>query len=243
MSCSSPFVLELNEIIISTNYVIKLDGIFKLASLSIPGFTSLCIPKKVKVCNSWDFLNSKGCDWSYGIPLDCFDWSACAGTNPKIEWGDCTSLEDILLWPDISFSGNASIPMTFNAGTSIEISVDEPAAQIKLYSITINPFVCYLTITALGLNFPLTLPLVVEPITTDGESVLITLASYVVSYVTSGVSYSLTMTISLLFCLKPEKPVGWINLDFDCALTASYGSISETQEFAFIIALDEVVDA
>ena len=213
MSCSSPFVVEASEgVSVTFTNNIGVTGSYTLPGYTIPA-TQLCwlqwkapYTETGENCKKNKFWGVKKCSWSW--------------VKGSSKWCCCVPIGAIPVWPSIKFTGSVNIPFDITASAGYTVSVTAPPEPYKALSITLNKCVC-----SLGINgTDISINIIQDPITVndnDGEfSVTIDLYGFTSSTKSFGIKYTLTVDSSLLLCLEPEPPVGWINLVLSCTLTA-----------------------
>lgn len=229
--CESPFSYSSStSTTIETSEQISLTGSYTLPEYSTPS-TQLCLlgwnPAEVCNCHS--------CGWrGWGT---CCSW--CSGNS---YWYDCSTIPGIEIWPAITFGAKCNLNMIFEAGEEIVISETEPAEPVETTSIVLNS--CPLTLTANGTVIDI--ELIPNPITMEQEngtfSLSVELAGYSSSVETGGITYKLDISSSILFCLEPVPPSGWINIDLDCTLSANGDGISYEASFTISAPIVSVED-
>lgn len=211
MSCSSPFVFDTGISVVSPTQYVGVTGSFNLPGYTLPS-TQLCWPTwkaPYSSCKWGGWQNTKlRCKWVKGSSGWCCCWN-----TPSVE-----------IWPALTFTGSVSIPFDFVSTVGVELSIDAPPEPYKAHSITIQACNCSLIITGSGINTNITLNILPTEITIEeinGEfDINIPLYGFSSSATDLGIKYTLSVETSLLFCLEPEPPVGWINLELDCSIIA-----------------------
>ena len=211
MSCASPFVFEESVTIIETKSSVGVSGSFTLPGYTLPS-TQLCWPTwkaPYSSCKWGGWQNTKlKCKWVKGSSGWCCCWS-----TPNVE-----------IWPTLTFTGSVFIPFVFESSAGVEISVEEPPEPFQANSITIEECDCSLVISGAGINTNITINILPTPITiveiNGSFSINVPLYGFSSSATELGIKYTLSVETSLLFCLEPVPPVGWINLELDCSITA-----------------------
>jgi hypothetical protein len=212
MSCSSPFVYVIFSQTVKFDSVVGVKGSYTLPGYTIPS-TQICwLQWKApysectsKTTNSW-----------WGI-TSCNKYVWVKGSH---KWCCCSTIPSIPVWPTLTFTGSVSIPFEFEAETGFQLTVTTPPEPFEATSITLKQ--CNLT---LGINGEdITINIIPEPIKVGQENgeffVVIPLYGFASSENIAGIEYTLSIESSLLFCLDPVPPSGWINLLLNCTLTA-----------------------
>lgn len=222
MSCTSPFVYQEGGSV-SNNQTVSVSGSYTLPSYSTPS-TSLCL-----------LGSDTSCHWGgwRGWALDC---------STSWYWYDCSTVPGIEVWPAITFAASCSIPMTFTSAAGIELSATTPATPYEATSITLNQ--CNLSLSINGSS--VTINVIPEPITVTQEngefSISVDLASWTSSVDEAGITYKLSIDSTLLFCLDPVPPQGWVNLTLGCTLSANGDGISYSVNFTISCPIVSVED-
>jgi hypothetical protein len=229
MSCESPFEYEISSELIESEFVFQMSGVCKIPALTIPSFSVYeavlptwectsswnCTTKKVcsKVWKKWCWSNKScplktSCVWEKGGW--CCPWTIAA----------------IPVFPSFNLPMTAIIPFSVSAGAEVLVT-DLGVGVVQIAEFTIyqklpsDPNVTFkLTFNfGEGLIFDFWLPPDFECTVTEvnGEFSLTiplynfgTFASYPAD---SGFTYSLTMSINLLFCLGEAKETeSWLML-------------------------------
>jgi len=208
MSCSSPFVYQIAEQITTNQINVGLGGSYTLNGYSVTwGGGSWCIGCVVskKCWNGWR-------NWNY---CGSSSWDKCC-------WGIDYPTWTIELWPTITFGGSVTMPFVIESQGGVQFTVNAPEGEpYQCQSITINQ--CDLSFSVDNDSFSLNI--IPEPITVAEDngsfSVLVPLESFSSTFNDWGLSYGLSLSTSLQFCLTPVPPQGWINLLISCELSVS----------------------
>lgn len=209
MSCTSPFSYP-NSADITIDPITSTQTVVCSGSYTLPSYT-------VKWGGgSWCIGCSSGCKWSgwRGWIVNC-GWNNCC-------WGIDYPSWTIELWSSTTFTGAASIPFVFESQEGVKITVDAPEGEpYQAQSITLNT--CDLTFGVNSTTYTLNIiPTPIELEEVNGAfSISVPLESFDSKETEIGVTYELTLSTQLEFCLDPTPPVGWINLVISCTLSAS----------------------
>ena len=218
--CDSPFVYVEAEVAVENTQIVGLQG-----SYTLPGYTYKWDPES---CGTWKYAcgtkcgtwkNSGKCETDY-----------CSANYCK--WLDPVSIE---LWPNLTFTAGCSLTFVFESAVGVEMTVEEPEEPFEATSITLQSGTCSLDINGTTISIGLTS----NPITFEqdnGEfSVNIVFGEFSSSTDIDGITYSLDVTTSLLCCLDPVPPSGWVNLLLNCTLSANDPTIDFKTSTSFEI--------
>ena len=228
MSCSSPFALAANT---SSEYVTTTTSMNLQGCYNLPGYTSpswnACVPY-----------------WVPGYPCcwyccgNC--WGGCCCTAPG--WSNgytawyCYTVPGVELWPALQFCGGVNLPLTASASVGLDFSVDAPAEPYQCMSVTLGA--CEIDASVNGSGFKINIlpdPLQLTEKNGDFSSTM-DLGGFSSDYNYGGVDYSLSISASLLLCLTPEPPMGWVNIDLDCSFAATVAYVA-TETVSFDLSL------
>ena len=224
MSCSSPWSvsLESNVDVVTTKSTMNLQGCYTL-----PGYTS----------PSWGACTPY---WVPGYPCcwyccgNC--WGGCCCTAPGWKSGYtgwyCYTVPGVELWPSLQFCGSVNLPITATASVGLDITVDSPPSPYQAFSVTLEA--CEIDASVNGSGFKINaIPAPTTLQQNNGEfSATTDLGGFSSSVGYAGINYSLSIDTSILFCLTPTPPLGWVNINLDCNFGANYaGIVSESVDF------------
>jgi hypothetical protein len=233
MSCSSPYVIPVvGTTLYTATYNVTYNGSITIPKETIDGVT-LCIPtynlpeyycpsKSKKTCVLWDWdPKCKGKWWDWKCSDKCVE-KVCknpAYKDPSWGWGNCKKGNDIEIFPKLTITYSATIPMTFDAETGYVMSVNPPPPTgVQTASIEVQGFDLNMDIngTPVVINIK-------ENVTFSAESngtfsATVALTSVTVSTDISDLKYKIDFTLSLLFCAEPTNGMSWLNLQVDADL-------------------------
>jgi hypothetical protein len=129
------------------------------------------------------------------------------------------------------------------SSTGVQLTVEEPVEPFQITSLTLNSCNCSLGINGTNINIDI-LP---EPLIVGEENgsffVDIALYGFSSSIVEDDIKYTLDIQTSLLLCLNPIPPAGWINLKLDCSLNAFENNVvNYTTTFEISLPITSVED-
>lgn len=222
MSCSSPFLYQEGLTISSTSNCVVSGG------YELPGYSysftvpSACVPGWV--CN-W-------CGWrGWGT---CCSWSKCAFVTPSY-------METITMWPTINISASTTIPITITSSAGIQFTDNSPETPYIATTVSAGNFTITGTVNETNISVPVYTDNIQLEQNNDEFSLnipLVTLTNTVTEDIDGiEISYTITVTPLIQFCLDPEPPVGWINLLLQCTLSASDPTIDYTYNVNFAVSL------
>jgi hypothetical protein len=236
MSCSSPFDYSTTAgvtVTVTSNVGVK-------GSYTLPGYT---IPSTQLCWLQWKAPyteTGENCKKNKAWGIKSCKWSWVKGSS---KWCCCETIGAIPIWPAITFTGSVTIPFTITASTGVTLSVDAPPTPYQATAITLEACKCSLGINGSTISINI-LPEALTVQESDGEfSVDIELYGFSSSETIAGITYSLTVDSSLLLCLDPVPPVGWINLLLSCTLSAfEKGIVNYSVNFAISLPIVSVED-
>ena len=231
MSCDSPFeYLIIEEPWIEYEYCFQMNGVCKIPALTIPSW-QLCLCKwnpshfdcpkcywTTPVCKKNKHWGIKTCKASW---LDC---PPCTWVKGTTTYYDCWTVSAVPIFPAISIPMTANIPFVVSSGIDYIVS-DLGVQQVQIASYTIyqnheingvsQTFILIFNFGS-GLTFDFLLPtgFSCTVLEANGDfSITVPLYDFedLPPYFSSGYTYTLTMSINLLFCLG-EESMSWINL-------------------------------
>jgi hypothetical protein len=126
------------------------------------------------------------------------------------------------------------------------VSLTEPPEPINAQSIVLGAtgdepgFVLGLNVN--GQGFQITIPVTVTLTEENGTyDATVSIYSFGTSYTDPlGIVYDLTIGTDFLFCLTPEPPQGWMNLQVTCDMSVTIGDISTSVSFSEVVPLVSV---
>lgn len=236
MSCSSPFAVsaQTSSDIITTTSNMNMQGCYSLQGYSTPSWTC-CLPMWAPPypCG-WHCCG--GC-WGGGCCKACLNW--CGGYS----WQYCYSVPGVELWPTLQFCGSVDMPMSATAGVGLDFSVDAPPQPYECYTVTLKACDCSCSVNGSGFTINL-IPDDIALTQKNGKfSATIDLGGFSSKVTEAGVEYSVSISTSLLLCLEPVPPQGWVNVLLDVSFSASIAGVaSETADFTVALPLVSVED-
>ncbi len=224
MSCSSPFVYVVSEETVSFSSTVGVKGSYTLPGYTVPS-AQICWLQwnppytAYKSCSKNKWWGVKSCKGAYWVK----------GSH---KWCCCWSTPSIPIWPSLTFTGSASVPFEFEASTGFQITPEAPLEPFEATTITLEKCNCSVGINGENITINI-LPEAIEIGQENGEFfVNIPLYGFNSSETIAGIKYTLSVESSLLLCLEPVPPSGWINLLLTCALTAyEKGVVNYTANF------------
>jgi hypothetical protein len=141
-------------------------------------------------------------------------------------------------------SGTASIPIEitpYNNG-NIVISSTPPTTPIQTSTLVIFTFDFNYNLNGTDYSIPINLGnngLLVSP-NGGGFSSSLLLGTFTESFVSDGNTISSIFTFTLLFCLNPEPPNGWVTLQVGVELTTSACDASYSTSFLLNLPISSV---
>lgn len=252
MSCESPFTVSALADIQYISYLKNLHfgtGTYTIPGYSIPG-TQICLlgcnPAHCANTGSCCLGGVQtNCHWGgwRNSRLECSSsWNSCENQIPCCTnyvgtswyWYDCTPGIPILIYPSLTFTAGAQCEMLGSVGVGLILPNPDPAPQ-PVESLTIkNIRITFgLESTIAGeiaeiTPFTVTIPFEVELKDEDGSfSTDITLGTYEFQFTffnAIGVEMFVRFTshISLMFCLDPIPPMGWVNIEVNNTVSFNY---------------------
>lgn len=229
MSCESPFVfIEASDTVLTTESTIIMNGSVTIPSLSTPS-TEICLLG----WNAAHFSSWNRCGWR--------GWDSCHSWVPGSHyWYDCSGTPSIEIFPEIILSGSCEMPFATESSVEIQIS-DIGTIPVEITSIIIADFVCTAniqinyqgTIKNESINF--TIPGFTVSQENGTFSATIPLQSLNYEYSGPLLTYTINVGVNLLFCLTPDPPVGWINLQFPINIVLSGDGLPATTITALLL--------
>jgi hypothetical protein len=256
MSCESPFSLG-ETIGEEHSYNVQIGGPATIPGYTVPGW-ELCLLGWNPAHIQWGTCCLGGC------VCNTWDWCQCCTQNNHCDvgwdsgshyWYDCTQIAPVVLWPTIDIDASMACVLTITVDDGVEITAEPPTAPIPTISLSISDIYITFGFGLYGSNitksFPL--PITVEVDINDGiPSIIIPLGPPVSSQSTVNLgpfgtfTIDISLTFSLLFCLEPIPPQGWVNILVTVGIDGTYSidgndtAIDETASLAFpIISLEE----
>jgi len=238
MSCDSPFeYLIIEEPWIEYEYCFQMNGVCKIPALTIPSW-QLCLcdwtpahldcPKcywTTPVCKTEKTCWLGICTTTKTCKVKWWDCPPCNWVKGTTTYYDCWTVQSITLFPAISIPMTANIPFVVSSG--IDYIVDDlgvQQVQVAEYTIYQNHEINGVSQT-FKLSFNFGSGLIFDFLLPDGFSCTVMEANGDFSVTVplydfgelppykavTGYTYTLTMSINLLFCLG-EEAESWINL-------------------------------
>jgi hypothetical protein len=255
MSCESPFSLG-ESIGESYTFNVNYGGTGTIPGYTVPGW-ELCLLGWSPAHIQWGTCCLGGC------VCNTWDWCKCCTQNTHCDvgwdsgyhyWYDCTEIAPLVLWPAINVDGSLSCIFTIEVEDGVEITAEPPTAPIPTISFTFSDISATFGFELYGQyqNQHIYLPITIEVDINDGiPSVIIPLTSvsapYTINFGAAGsFTIDITLSFSLLFCLIPTPPQGWVNILMSVGIDGVYSvdgqdtSINEDASLVFpIISLEE----
>lgn len=252
MSCESPFTVSALADIQYTSYSKDLifgRGTYTIPGYSIPSSQICLLGCNPMHCDSWASYCvggvDTGCYWSgwRNTVLHCnSSWNSCESqitlcnnyVGTSWYWYDCTPGIPILIYPSLTFTAGAQCKMIGVVGVGLILPNPDPAPQpIATLTIEDIDITFGLESTIAGEIVAITpitirIPFEVELKDEDGSfSTDITLGSYDTEFSffnAIGVEIFVQMKsqISLMFCLDPVPPMGWVNIEMHNTVSFNY---------------------
>ena len=211
MSCGSVFTYVDAAYLILYQNTISFNGAITLPGYTTPG-TSGCHTYWHPAHSSCDSNTCVGCACGWSRCNCC--WTVCNGwtwVSGYTTQGSCWSNPGTQLWPTTNIGVSASIPIEVEAGAGFMMTQDTPPTPFEAASVVINGFDIVLSLD--GNSTTLNIPCRVTLKETNGSfSADVALYSLTSSIDDSGITFTLDMDVSLLFCLTPVNGAGWVNL-------------------------------
>lgn len=247
MSCESPFTFFEGETVDSPVYTMNYGvSNYPIPGYSIPSYQVCLLGCDPAHCAQWGSCCSGGvstsCHWGgwKHTKLECSSyWNSCEYqvrccknyVNTSWYWYDCSTIPAIPIFPTLIFSGTATASLQAEIGIGDTFSV-EGENPSPIASLTISDIELTFNLSAQGITPPspikIPIPFQVGLDEIDGSfSVSIPLGSYGTTFVflnTNGVTIncSLTQSFSILFCLDPVPPQGWVNIECESDLAMNF---------------------
>ena len=233
MSCSSPFVVDLDgDEAVITQTSMNMQGCYTLQGYTSPGW-SCCITMWCPVypCG-WHCCG--GC-WGGGCCCSALSW--CGGYS----WQYCYNVPGIELWPKLQFCGSCDLPMKVVASTGLDIGVTEPPKPYEATTVTFEACNCSCSVNGTGFTINI-IPGEINLTQKNGVfSTTIDLGGFSSNTNIDGVDYDVSINSSLLLCLEPVPPVGWMNILLEIEFTATIpDTVSESCSFSLTLPLVSV---
>ena len=224
MSCTSPFVYVISSVEVETEKEFNFSG-----SVTIPGYT---LPSFDLCLLGW---NPAHCDWVQKCGAGCvcrrgglLRWCKCCTKISHCDWVkgshfwyDCTKVPNIPIFPKLTLSGDCAINLTFTSEIELEVTEEAPLNALAVESVTINEFTLSFSINGTGFKIPIPSNITFSA---NSEGVI---SSTVPIFKTNskenawGLDYDVDFAVLMLFCLDPEPPSSWINVQLVFGLAVS----------------------
>ena len=234
MSCSSPWEYD-EGLTYTVSFNFDVSGSVTSPGYSIPSY-SLCLlgvnwgGVECTSTRTWTGICKKG-KWSWGTCT----WTYCASSiwyGPNWYWYDCSTIPSVPIIPTFELIGSANVNSTILTSVGTAFTATAPPGPYQISALTINSITYTFTLAFPGygsetvtLTENLGLTLQEENGDFSAELALDTLSS---SFNYDGFEYSFQIGNSLLFCLNPVPPQGWVNLLSSYTLSVSYEGIGYT---------------
>ena len=133
--------------------------------------------------------------------------------------------------------------MTATAAVGLEWTTKPPPTPYEAYTVTLEACDCSASVNGTGFTINL-IPNDIALTQKNGEfSATIDLGGFSSSITEGGVQYSVSIDTSLLLCLEPEPPQGWMNVLLDVSFSATVPYVvTETADFSLVMPLVSVED-
>ena len=184
-----------------------------------------------------------GCGWyccATGLWGHCW-FIACLEQRHNSQY--CYTIPGIELWPTLQFSASVDMPMSATAGAGLEWTTKPPPEPYECYTVTLKACDCSCSINGSGFTINL-IPNDIELEQKNGEfSATLDLGGFSSKVTEAGIEYSCSISTSLLLCLEPEPPQGWVNVLLDVEFTATMPYVvSQSAGFTVTLPLVSVED-
>ena len=224
MTCASPFaVIVSSDELEKSNWSIGFEGSVTVPEYDIPGY---------KVCTPYWNTGYLKCSWT--LDKCAKKWSdgwggkmcvagikeKCTWTQGSTKWSEpCWTTPSVELYPALTFTYSITAPMIFYMEAGVIITTTTPSVPYESSSIEMTTFEFTVNVND-NISKTVKIPLDITFTQINGEyEATIPLTTATGTYVTDGVKYTLDFTFSLLGCMNPEPPIGWLNMEVDCSMT------------------------
>jgi|LauGreDrversion4_1035100.scaffolds.fasta_scaffold350092_1 hypothetical protein len=170
-----------------------------------------------------------GCTGSVSVPeYTTPTYTTSVGGQPI---SNTTCSPGTVIWPTFLLSGTASIPIGFELdNNNIVISSVPPTSPYGTSYLYIYSFDFNYNLNGTDYSIPNIGPLSVST-NNDIFSSSILLGNFTESFVIDGFTISSIFTLTLLFCLNPVLPNGWVTLQVGVEFTTSACDVSYSTSF------------
>jgi hypothetical protein len=208
-------------------------------SVSVPGLsipsTQVCelewTPPYTLCKGGWSKCAKKGwCGWG---DKKCCEWgwtNKCTWVKGEMGWCCCWTTPVVQLWPDLTFTYLINVPMNFIVTQGYLVGYDTPPEPFLCESYTIYTFSFNVNINNGKINETVTIDLGDEGITFYAYNDYFYAQEYLTSvsgeYKWEGITYNMAFDFYILYCLEPEAPMSWINLQVSASMTVYYEGIT-----------------
>ena len=147
-----------------------------------------------------------------------------------------------IVWPNFLLSGTASIPIQIKPYNGDSIVISPPTSPIQTSSLVIFTFDFNYNLNGTDYLIPINLGTNGLLVLSNGESFSssVLLGTFTESFVSDGFTIPSTFTFTLLFCLNPEPPNGWITLQVGIEFTTSACNASYSTSFLLNLPISSV---
>jgi hypothetical protein len=241
MSCTSVcyWYSEAGLELYSDNVEFIFEDSVTVPAETIPGY-QICVPTWTSPYESctfkteWSKCATKtktdvwGWSWSNCEPgwIDTYD---CKWVKSQQSWCCCWTTPTVQLWPELTFKYKATVPTAWEVEVGYLVGQETPPEPFNCESITVYSFEFQVDINNGEIDETVTIPL-----GNDGEGIVFYayngtyfyaqqyLGGGTGTYKWDGFKYELDFDFYMLYCLEPEPPMTWINLQVECTMSVTY---------------------